>query len=37
VTTIKRLVSTDRPLPDGLDDETTAVVALICEQDGALR
>jgi len=37
VTTIKRLVSTDRPLPEGLDDETTAVVALICERDGALR
>jgi enoyl-CoA hydratase/carnithine racemase len=37
VTTIKRLVSTGRPLPEGLDDETTAVVALICERDGALR
>jgi enoyl-CoA hydratase/carnithine racemase len=37
VTTIKRLVSTVRPLSDGLDDETTAVVALICERDGALR
>jgi len=35
--TIKRLVSTVRAPSDGLDDETTAVVALICERDGALR
>ncbi len=37
VTTIKRLVSTVRAPSDGLDDEITAVVALICERDGALR
>jgi enoyl-CoA hydratase/carnithine racemase len=37
VTAIKRLVSADQPLPAGLDDEITAVVALICERDGAMR
>ena len=37
VTTIKRLVSTVPAPSEGLDDEITAVVALICERDGALR
>jgi enoyl-CoA hydratase/carnithine racemase len=37
VTVIKRLVDSNRPLADGLESETAAVVALICGRDGALR